>query len=204
MTKQRGRKPGSRNGVYTVLRSREAAERLFHENVKLVGFAIRTMEIPVTDDALQDGYIGLWRAALAFDESQGKKFSGYAIQAIRGEIVRGWQKLNKFGLPPLSLDHLCLEDAPGDRSGAEDRPELHGAVCDRKAADRLETVEIDLWLQQLLGRTEMDVVRRRVSGETFPEINEAYGKPRGWAEVRFKRAKNTIKHDYEERMMNLG
>ncbi len=201
MTKQRGRKPGSRNGIYAVNRSAEEAERLFTDNMALVGYTIKKMEIPFTDDALQDGYLGLWKAALAFDDTQGMQFSSYAIQAIRGEIVRGWHRMNKNDCPVLSLDHLMSDKLT---AAEEDGLELYEAVRDDKAGDMLETVEFLEWLRQTLNPTEYDVLQRRLSGDTLVDINKDLGKQRGWAENQINKSKRIIKREYSERMKSFG
>lgn len=195
--KQKGRKPGSKNGVYAVKRTTEQAQALFMENMALVGFAIKLMEIPFTDDALQDGYLGLWKAALAFDDTQGKRFSSYAVPAIRGEIIRGWQNFNKSPGMVLSLDTLILE------SGNDDGLELYDAVADEKSADMLSDVETKEQLRQLLGTEENIVVRKRISGESLVDINDQFGKPRGWAESKINKAKRILKKEYE-RMIGYG
>lgn len=195
--KRKGRKPGSKNGVYSVKRTAEQAQALFMENMALVGFAIKLMEIPFTDDALQDGFLGLWRAALAFDDTQGKRFSSYAVPAIRGEIIRGWQNLNKSPGMVLSLDTLILE------SGNDDGLELYGAVADERSADMLSDVETKEQLRQLLGTEENIVVRKRMSGESLVDINDQFGKPRGWAESKINKAKRILKKEYE-RMIGYG
>lgn len=201
MTKQKGRKPGSRNGVYATRRSLEEAKKLFLDNMALVGYTIKKMEISFTDDALQDGYLGLWKASMAYDDTQGMQFSSYAIPAIRGEIVRGWQNMNKNDCPILSLDHLMSDKlGPADEDGLE----LYAAVRDDKAEDLLEAVELKEWLCQTLNPTENYIVLRRMSGDTLANINKDHGKPRGWAESQINKARKIIKREYSERMKVFG
>lgn len=202
MTKQKGRRAGSRNGVYTIRRTPEEAQGLFLENMALVGYTIKKMEIPFTDDALQDGYLGLWKASLAFDDTQGKQFSSYAVPAIRGEIVRGWQNLNKFNGTDLvlSFDTLISEDGSADDAN---KLELYGAVADERAGNMLGNVETNELLRQLLGTEEDFVVRQRMYGESLVDINKDRGKPRGWAESKVSKAKRILKKEYE-RMISFG
>ncbi len=205
MTKQKGRKPGSRNGVYATRRSLEEAEKLFLDSMALVGFTIKKMEIPFSDDTLQDGYLGLWKAAMAFDDTQGMKFSSYAIPAIRGEIVRGWQRMNKNDTPVLSLDTTILfEKSRSDKEGIDDGKEFYNLVRDTRADDMLQSVEFAEWLGQTLNPTEKDVVQRRLTGDSLVDINKDYGKSRGWAEHQINKAKKAIKKEYFGRMKHFG
>lgn len=199
MTGKKGRKAGSRNGVYTVNRSPEEAEKLFLDNMPLVGFTIRKMEIPFTEDALQDGYIGLWKAALAFDESHDKRFSGYAVASIKGAIIRGWNNGKSGAEYELSLDCLMSERL----NDAHESLKLYDILENRDSAAELEDVETGIWLGQVLDDPEQDIVKRRAAGYGFMEISQANGKKRGWAEHQLKKIAEKVKLDYE-RMMNLG
>jgi RNA polymerase sigma factor (sigma-70 family) len=59
-----------------------------NENMGLVGTAIKNLHIPHTEDYIQEGSIGLIKAAKRFDASFGTTFSTYAIAMIEGEIRR--------------------------------------------------------------------------------------------------------------------
>jgi RNA polymerase sigma factor (sigma-70 family) len=93
-------------------------DKIVTDNIKLVyhvAKAYRTM--PCFEDLVQEGTIGLIKAAKRFDPSLGNKFSTYAIPYIRGEILH-FIRDKTFALkhprgekpiPVLSLNH-CLSD----------------------------------------------------------------------------------------------
>mgnify|MGYP003575662190 CR=1 FL=1 len=58
-------------------------------NTYSASLSINTLE---KEDAIQLGYIGLWKACQKFDESKGFKFSTYAIPAITGEIINTYRE----------------------------------------------------------------------------------------------------------------
>jgi RNA polymerase sigma factor (sigma-70 family) len=68
--------------------SKELMGIFIEENMGLVGTAIKNLHIPHTEDYIQEGSIGLIKAARRFDASFGTTFSTYAISMIEGEIRR--------------------------------------------------------------------------------------------------------------------
>lgn len=67
-------------------------EMIFDDNVKLVPFVYNkhfkwASAYGLTDDLLQEGYIGLWKATILFDETKGYAFSTFAIRCIKNEMM---------------------------------------------------------------------------------------------------------------------
>jgi RNA polymerase sporulation-specific sigma factor len=80
--------------------SKEKMDIFIEENMGLVGKAIRQLHLPHIDDYVQEGAIGLLKAARRFDLSYGVQFSTYAIPMIIGEIkrhIRDYESLNLIG-----------------------------------------------------------------------------------------------------------
>ena len=78
-------------------------EQMFTEHLPLVKYTIKKMGSwrakfagMELEDMLQAGTIGLWRAALTYDKSQGTVFSTLATKAIKGEILEAIE-LARFG-----------------------------------------------------------------------------------------------------------
>lgn len=64
----------------------------FRENIRLVHNIVKKYSEPFDpavskDDILQEGYTGLWKACLQFDDSKGFAFSTYAVPMIQGTIL---------------------------------------------------------------------------------------------------------------------
>lgn len=71
--------------------SMEGASKLFDENRGLAIHAVyskysRFSQINI-EDLLQEAYLALWQAALAYDESRGVKFSSYALPYIIAAVA---------------------------------------------------------------------------------------------------------------------
>jgi RNA polymerase sporulation-specific sigma factor len=67
----------------------ELMDTFINENMGLVGKAIKNLHLPqYTEDYVQEGAIGLIKAAKRFDPGFGTAFSTYAIPMIEGEIRR--------------------------------------------------------------------------------------------------------------------
>jgi RNA polymerase sporulation-specific sigma factor len=91
-----------------------------NENMGLVGTAIKKLHIPSTEDYVQEGAIGLIKAARRFDSSFGVTFSTYAIPMIVGELRRHMRDYGTTVKVPrdikslfyksLRLDHLTDDE----------------------------------------------------------------------------------------------
>jgi RNA polymerase sigma factor (sigma-70 family) len=68
--------------------NKELMDTFINENMGLVGTAIKNLHIPHTEDYIQEGAIGLIKAAKRFDTNYGTTFSTYAVPMIEGEIRR--------------------------------------------------------------------------------------------------------------------
>lgn len=67
-------------------------KELFDKNQKLVGFAFKkyigNYSLSDHEDIIQEGMLGLWQAAVRFDESRGIKFNTFAMKYIYGCMLR--------------------------------------------------------------------------------------------------------------------
>jgi RNA polymerase sigma factor (sigma-70 family) len=100
------------------------------------------------DDFIQAGRIGLWKAIGKFREDLGSKFSPYAWNPIRWEIMKEIRSSMKHRHLPLNLDD---DDSVGDYLPKESFWELVPSSL---------TVE------------EMEVIKLRLDGNNFKEMSE--------------------------------
>lgn len=92
------------------LGDKEARKIVIERNLRLVfSIAIRRITNKSMDflDFVQDGNIGLIKAADSFDLSRKCKFSTYAYPKINGEIIRGYREMSRtISLPYGKYDEL--------------------------------------------------------------------------------------------------
>ena len=70
-----------------------ARERLVRANLRLVAHVVQQISHKrTTEDSLQDGVVGLLRAAELFEPERGNRFTTFAVFWIRAIVARGWRK----------------------------------------------------------------------------------------------------------------
>jgi RNA polymerase sigma factor for flagellar operon FliA len=156
-----------------------------------------------TDDAFQNGYLGLHAAARAFDESRGVPFEAFAAPRVRGAIIDGWRRerwsrtVRKYlrvwqahpGASDAELAALTGESVVCWRARRAHFDRLAALVGDRPDAILVGTCVVPseapvpdvLALQHLraaLGRLpqrERQIAIWRTLGHTIPTIARRYG-----------------------------
>lgn len=166
----------------------------------LVPYIANLMDIKVTDDVLQDGYIGLWKAALWYDDTRSQKFSTYAVPAIRNSIIQAWRMGTKSVQADCSLNQPIIFDRDDD----EPRRELQETIPDEKAEAPMRDIEFEMYLGSVLTETEKRAAKMRTDGCTYQKIGDTYGYTDMWAIYRVRDAKKKLKAEYAERKINLG
>lgn len=166
----------------------------------LVPYIANLMDIKVTDDVLQDGYIGLWKAALWYDDTRSQKFSTYAVPAIRNSIILAWRRGTKSVQADCSLNQPIIFDRDDD----EPRRELQETIPDEKAEAPMRDIEFEMYLGSVLTETEKRAAKMRTDGCTYQKIGDTFGYTDMWAIYRVRDAKKKLKAEYAERKINLG
>ena len=173
------------------MRSHEEAEELFLENMKLVPYVANSMAINVTEDTIQDGYIGLWKAALIFDESRGLKFATFAAPVIRNSIIMAWRSFSRTVPSYISLEQAYLHDDSGDTDV------MYSDVLTDPNAERVwEELLLDIYLDERLPELEKRIVLMRMYGKPKTYIGNAFGHSDFWANDRIKSIQQKIKKDF--------
>lgn len=172
-------------------RSREEAEELFLANMRLVPYVANQMAIHVTDDTIQDGYIGLWQAALRFDESRGSQFATFATPVIRNAIVLAWRERNRTPGGDISLEQPYLHDDGGDTEVL-----YADALIDPQGERAKEELLLDMYLTARLTEQEKTIALMRMDGKPKTGIGKAFGHSDAWANDRIKIIQRKLKRDF--------
>tara|TARA_R110002020_G_scaffold215614_7_gene422865 strand:- start:3460 stop:3918 length:459 start_codon:yes stop_codon:yes gene_type:complete len=125
------------------------------------------------DDFIQAGRIGLWKALEKFCESRGTKFSPYAWNPIRWEIMKEIRSAMKHKHVPLNPDN---DDHIGDYVSKESFWELIPAT---------------------LTSEEREVIDLRLEGYNFKEISSELDRSRALVKKIFNSAVKKIRDNNE-------
>ena len=172
-------------------RSLEEAEGLFLENMKLVPYIANNMAIKVTDDTIQDGYIGLWKASLAFDDSRDLKFATFAAPVIRNSIIAAWRERTRTPDGDISLEQSLLHDEGGDTE-----VRYADALVDWNAERSAEELLLEMYLDARLTEQEKKIVLMRMNGKSQKVIGKAFGHSGYWANDRIKTIQRKLRKDF--------
>ncbi|MBR4856559.1 MAG: sigma-70 family RNA polymerase sigma factor [Bacteroidaceae bacterium] len=172
-------------------RSRDEAEELFLSNMRLVPYVANQMAIQVTDDTIQDGYIGLWKAALKFDESLGFQFATFAAPVIRNAIVMAWRDRTRTPDAEISLDQPYLHDADGDTEVL-----YSDTLADPQGERAKEELLLDMYLTARLTEQEKTIALMRMNGKPKTGIGKAFGHSDAWANDRIKSIQRKLRKDF--------
>jgi len=172
-------------------RSREEAEKLFLDNMNLVRYVTNLMAINVTEDTIQDGYMGLWKAALSFDDTRGAVFATFAVPVIRNAIRSAHRRRNRSVSADTSLDQ-----SPFKGFGDEENTELSEMLGDSTASNAMNEAELDVYLHQALTETEVTLVRMLEHGMTKTAIGKAFSHTDMWAYYHIGQIQKKLRKDF--------
>ena len=155
------------NGPYgklqaaTLRRGKRAQDRMVQANLRLVvmiarKYAHRNSETGITiDDLVQEGSLGLMRAAEKYDPARGYKFSTYAYWWIRQTITRYLNQRSRMIRLPNALAEkvFSINKVTHQLSNALGRRPTLNEIAD---ALQLGRQELDLLLQRAAGVTSLD------------------------------------------------
>lgn len=87
-------------------------EELFNNAIPLAYHLANRMARPCDEvgDIVQIALLGLWIASLKYNPSGGAKFSTYAYQVIRSQILLYYRDDKYYKLNPVSLEQSVCED----------------------------------------------------------------------------------------------
>ena len=160
-------------------------DKMIRDNIRLVPFVYNKYFRHSTDpnleeDLIQIGYFGLMKAVDCFDETRNVKFSGFAVIAIKQQIIRGIENLT-LGLGTrnkkdgsigeanaLPFSHFDTQDKDGYNVNIievnyykDEDIELDNLVIETYIEYRNSLSEFDLAVLERLekGMTQMDIAK---------------------------------------------
>ena len=158
----------------------EAVETLVSQYARLVKTCARAyfMAGAESEDLIQEGMLGLWRAVLTFDTSRGTPFEAYARVCITRRIFSAVRDARALKHEPLnsslSLAKPLFED------NAESHPSTSAAFSDPETLviGMEEHTERLHRLRDLLSVFEAQVLSLYLDGLSYDEIAQKLARPR--------------------------
>lgn len=93
-------------------------EQRFEENTRLVAFVYHHKFHDYSaykEDIIQEGFLGLWKACMHFDDSRGTQFSTYAYKSIERTMLTYVAKFILKHSSVISLNAVIAENSEGDQ-----------------------------------------------------------------------------------------
>jgi len=155
-------------------RTRSDRDRLILEHMPLVrAIAVRVYEnLPVhvdLDDLVHAGILGLFDAALKYDDSKQVTFQGYAKHRIKGAILDSLRELD-WASRDLRKRHKKLEEITREMAASEERAPTEQEIAGKMGMDveRWRQVAIDLRIVGLLSASARAPEDENQSTPEFP------------------------------------
>lgn len=151
---------------------KECVEYLIQSNMGLVYKKVNSYFVNGylnSDDLIQAGTIGLWKAIKTYDFNKSASFATYATTCINNEIrmlLREQQKYNRLNY--ISLSSILHENVDGDTLHVDD------ILYDIKSIEAFRNIEIIEIMNEKLCFSEIEkkVINLRLQNKTQIEISK--------------------------------
>ena len=137
------------------------------------------------EDLMQEGYLGLWNAALHYSEEYRVSFSTYAVRCIQNQIYQGERLKIRGNIPNAS----SLNEKVRDGSDAT----YMDLVRDPNAELPYEDVDTLDYVDRCLTDEEKSLLRLRMQGIGIWRASKLLGHSGPWGDLRIKRIKEKFK-----------
>jgi RNA polymerase sigma factor FliA len=158
--------------------SESTRDRLVLQHLPLVrAIAVRVYEnLPVhveLDDLVHAGILGLFDAALKYDDNKQVSFQGYAKHRIKGSILDSLRDLD-WASRDLRKRHKRLEEITRELAATMERAPTEQEIADKMGLDigRWRQVAIELRMVGLLSASSRAPESENQSVPEFPATNE--------------------------------
>lgn len=154
----------------------EATERLIQHYARMVRAIARTYYLSgaESEDAIQEGMLGLLYAIRSYDPSQKIEFSAYARVCIERRLISAWRKANSHKHDPLNYA-ISLDKSPFEEDIETDR--ISDANPESMLIHQEEQRESHERLRELLSFFEAQVLSLYLDGLSYEEIADYLHKP---------------------------
>jgi RNA polymerase sigma factor (sigma-70 family) len=160
------------------MRTESEYQKLVEDNHKLIyGFLNKNH---LSDDWYGECAVGLCKAARAYDESRGVKFSVLAYRTMMNEVRMRMRTERKL-CDAMSFDELVTDESSNTFGHFVPDP-----------YDRLEaqdTIALFEWVIERAKMSDLDIIYRRLQGQSECEIAAARGITRAWVSKRLAMVK---------------
>ncbi len=125
-----------------------------------------------SDDVIQEGMIGLYKAVLGYDGERDASFGTFASLCVRRQIVSAVRSASRLKNSPLN-DYVSL--SPGEDGDMLEETGVEPDPADALMQQESENLMRDK-LNRLLSEFEWQVLGLFLAGKTYREIGQAVGK----------------------------
>lgn len=141
-------------------------KKRFEENSSLVGYIYHrnfSEYSTYQEDLFQEGYMGLWKACVTFDETKSVQFSTYACTCIKRTMLTYIQRFILKHTNNISFDSIVSEDGEGRQLYLSDVIGLDD--------DPTERCFVDDCIQKL-PELKKTIIQKLIEGYTQDEVAE--------------------------------
>ena len=125
-----------------------------------------------SDDVIQEGMIGLYKAVLGYDGERDASFGTFASLCVRRQIVSAVRSASRLKNSALN-DYVSL--SPGENGELQEETGVEPDPADALMQQESETLMREK-LNRLLSEFEWQVLGLFLAGKTYREIGQAVGK----------------------------
>ncbi len=146
-----------------------------------------------TDDLIQEGMIGLYKAIRDYDPEKKKSFLGFADMCITGQVITALRAAQRLKHQPLN-SYVSLDADDGDKS---EREALYGMSAEganpemlllRRESDK----ELHYFMEKKLSALEKRVLERYLTGLSYELIANELNMPRKSVDNALQRIRNKV------------
>ena len=138
---------------------------------------------------MQEGLLGLWKAALHFDAESGTRFPTYAVRCIQNQVWQGERSKIRGNIPDtVSLNERVADDT---------KTTYMDLLKDPKAEEPYRDLETQDMFDKFFTDEERAILRIRMKGIGLWRASKMLGHSGPWGDTRIKRIKERLKRRKE-------
>ncbi len=149
-----------------------------------------------SDDVLQEGRLGLFKAMLNYDSQKSDSFKPFAIMCIRRQIQSAVQSASRQKHMPLNtyVSFYTPSRDDSDDSGVLEVPEVEEKNPENILIDRENREDMDDIISHVLNPSEIEVLQLYIAENSYKEIAQKTGKTVKAVDNMLQSIKRKLKH----------